>query len=162
MVGKIYLAGGCFWGVEGYFSRIKGILATKVGYCNGKTKDTNYQKVKETDHAETIYIEYDKNIISLENILKHYFRIIDPTSINKQGEDFGRQYRTGIYYIDKEAKEEAFKFVKNLQKNYDKKIVVEIEEMKNFVDAEEYHQKYLEKNPSGYCHIDLSLANKKL
>ena len=94
----IYLAGGCFWGVEGYFQRINGVVNTETGYANGKTQDTDYEHIKTTDHAETVKVEYDRSKISLEEILLHYFRIIDPTSVNKQGNDIGRQYRTGIYY----------------------------------------------------------------
>ena len=92
----------------------------------------------------------------------YYFRIIDPTSINKQGGDVGRQYRTGIYYVDEDTADIARQFIDELQKQIDKKIVVEVEEVNNYIDAEEYHQKYLEKNPTGYCHVDLSLAKKSL
>lgn len=159
---EIYLAGGCFWGVEGYFSKINGILDTTVGYANGNTEDTNYQKIKTTHHAETVHIIYDENKISFNEILKHYFRIIDPTSINKQGADTGSQYRTGIYYTNDEDREKIEKFIKDEQKKFQKPIAVEIEKLKNFVIAEEYHQDYLKKNPNGYCHIDLSLSQKPL
>ncbi|MBU0278054.1 MULTISPECIES: peptide-methionine (S)-S-oxide reductase MsrA [unclassified Gemella] len=162
MIKNIYLAGGCFWGVEGYFQQLKGVVKTRVGYSNGKTQVTNYKKIKKTDHAEVIYLEYDNELISLNDILRHYFRIIDPVSINKQGPDVGRQYRTGIYYIDEETKNEAEKYIAELQNNFSEKIAVEVEEVANYIDAEEYHQKYLDKNPNGYCHIDLSLAKKSL
>lgn len=162
MVKEIYLAGGCFWGVEGYFQQLDGVIETRVGYSNGNTKNTSYKKIKDTDHAEVIYLKYNPNIITLDEIFQHYFRIIDPVSINKQGADIGRQYRTGIYYIDDETKNEALSFINNLQKNYDKKIAVEVQKVNNYVDAEEYHQKYLDKNPTGYCHVDLSLAKKEL
>ena len=95
---KIYLAAGCFWGTQAYFKKIVGVVNTKVGYANGKTEDTDYTRVSNTDHAETLMVEYDEKRISLRKILLHYFRIIDPTSVNRQGEDVGRQYRTGIYY----------------------------------------------------------------
>ena len=144
MIKEVYLAGGCFWGVEGYFAQLNGVIETKVGYSNGLTEDTNYKLIKSTDHAEVIYLKYNDEILPLTDVFRHYFRIIDPTSINKQGGDVGRQYRTGI------------------QKQIDKKIVVEVEEVNNYIDAEEYHQKYLEKNPTGYCHVDLSLAKKSL
>ena len=153
MIKEVYLAGGCFWGVEGYFSQLNGVIETKVGYSNGTTTETNYQKIKSTDHAEVIYLKYDNEILSLNDVLRHYFRIIDPVSVNKQGGDIGRQYRTGIYYVDEET---------ILQKEFSKKIAVEVEKVSNYVDAEEYHQKYLEKNPTGYCHVDLSLAKKSL
>lgn len=159
---EIYLAGGCFWGVEGYFQQLEGVISTKVGYSNGKTKETTYQKIKETDHAEVIHLVYNEDVISLNEILRHYFRIIDPISINKQGEDEGRQYRTGIYYLDENTKNEVEDFISELQKQFSEKIAVEIELVNNYIDAEEYHQKYLVKNPTGYCHVDLSLAKKKL
>ncbi|MBF0713314.1 peptide-methionine (S)-S-oxide reductase MsrA [Gemella sp. GH3] len=162
MINEIYLAGGCFWGVEGYFQQLDGVVETRVGYSNGTTKNTSYKKVNETDHAEVIYLKYDTNIITLNEIFHHYFRIIDPVSVNKQGEDVGRQYRTGIYYSDENTKKEALSYINELQKSYDKKIAVEVQEVNNYVDAEEYHQKYLDKNPTGYCHIDLSLAKKEL
>lgn len=97
---EIYLAGGCFWGMEGYFSQIDGILDTSVGYANGQVETTNYQLLKQTDHAETLYLAYDETRINLREILLYYFRVIDPFSVNQQGPDKGRQYRTGIYYTD--------------------------------------------------------------
>ena len=100
MIKEVYLAGGCFWGVEGYFAQLNGVIETKVGYSNGLTEDTNYKLIKSTDHAEVIYLKYNDEILPLTDVLRHYFRIIDPTSINKQGGDVGRQYRTGIYYVD--------------------------------------------------------------
>lgn len=159
---QIYLAGGCFWGVEGYFKKISGVIDTEVGYANGKTQSTSYNQIEYTDHAETLKLIYDKNKISLNEILQHYFRIIDPTSKNKQGNDVGRQYRTGIYYINNTDKIIIDYIVNDKKKQYDKEIVVEIERLKNFVKAEEYHQDYLSKNPFGYCHINLDLANKPL
>ena len=92
----IYLAGGCFWGVEGYFQLINGVKNTEVGYANGKTEETDYQHIAVTDHAETVRVDYDRTEVSLGEILLRYFRIIDPSSLNKQGNDRGRQYRTGI------------------------------------------------------------------
>ena len=157
----IYLAGGCFWGVEGYFQRINGVVDTDTGYANGKTKKTNYEQIHATDHAETVKIDYDKSKISLEEILLHYFRIIDPTSVNKQGNDIGRQYRTGIYY-EKEEDRPAIEKIMRYEKEKYGAVAVEVEPLKNFVRAEEYHQDYLEKNPMGYCHINLNLAEKPL
>lgn len=157
----IYLAGGCFWGVEGYFRRINGVVNTETGYANGKTKDTDYDHLKSTDHAETVKVEYDRSKISLEEILLHYFRIIDPTSVNKQGNDIGRQYRTGIYY----EKDEDAKIVEKVMDYESKKhgkLAVESQKLKNFVMAEEYHQDYLDKNPNGYCHINLNQAKQPL
>lgn len=162
MIKKVYLAGGCFWGMEGYFKQLNGIIKTEVGYSNGKTAKTSYKEIKNTDHAEVIYLEYDNSKISFNEILNHYFRIIDPTSINKQGGDIGRQYRTGIYFVDNDTELHAKNFINEAQKNYSKPIVVEVEQVSNYIVAEEYHQKYLDKNPFGYCHIDLSLAKKSL
>lgn len=155
---EIYLAGGCFWGMQGYFKQIKGVLKSEVGYANGDTQDTSYQILKLTNHAETLKLIYDEKILSLDEILEHFFRVIDPFSINKQGNDVGKQYRSGIYFIDKNSENVARNFIRKMQKNFTKKIAVEVEELRNFVKAEEYHQNYLDKNPQGYCHIDLNLA----
>lgn len=175
----IYLAGGCFWGVEGYFKKLHGVYETEVGYANGKTDNTDYANVAATDHAETVKVCYDKSIISLEEILLHYFRIIDPLSINRQGNDIGRQYRTGVYYVDKadSAKNSDTSNSSDSANNDDLKIIakifayeedlhgpiaVEKSALKNFIKAEDYHQDYLDKNPGGYCHIDISLSSKPL
>ena len=156
MIKEIYLAGGCFWGVEAYFKNINGITDTEVGYANGLSDQTSYQKVKETDHAETVLVKYDDEVIGLEKILEYLYYIIDPFSIDKQGNDIGRQYRTGIYSKDEEDISKAKDFISQKQKNEQKEIKVEVEKLKNFVIAEDYHQDYLEKNPTGYCHINLA------
>ncbi len=157
----IYLAGGCFWGMEGYFQRINGVIDTDVGYANGKTKDTNYQTVSQTDHAETLKLDYDISKISLEEILLHYFRVIDPTSVNKQGNDIGRQYRTGIYFEDKNDKPIIDKIMAFETKKHGK-LAVEVQKLTEFILAEDYHQDYLDKNPNGYCHINLNMSNEPL
>lgn len=159
---EIYLAGGCFWGVEGYFKKIPGVLDTSVGYANGKTKDTTYRKVKETDHSEAVKVIYDEDRVSLQELLEHYFRIIDPTSVNKQGNDRGRQYRTGIYYTNRNDKLVIDEIIRQKQEEYSEKISVEVEPLNNFVLGEDYHQDYLDKNPGGYCHINLALADEPL
>ena len=159
---EIYFAGGCFWGVEGYFKKVPGVLETDTGYANGKTQDTSYRQIDATDHAETVKIKYDASIVSLQELLPRYFKIIDPTSVNKQGNDRGRQYRTGIYYTDSAVKPEITDFIQFMQKKYAKPIVVEVGALQNFILAEDYHQDYLDKNPGGYCHIDLTLARKPL
>ena len=159
----IYLAGGCFWGTEAYFKKLKGILKTNVGYANGDGDKTNYEIVSRTDHAETVKIYYDFSRISLTEILLHYFRIIDPKSINRQGNDFGRQYRTGIYWED--GDEESERIIKEFIKYEEDKIgkvAVEISSNKNFVKAEDYHQDYLDKNPMGYCHVNLNWADEPI
>lgn len=153
---EIYLAGGCFWGVDAYFSNLDGVISTECGYANGKTTTTTYEELYKTDFAETVKLEYDEKIISLENILEHFYYIVDPFSINKQGNDRGRQYRSGIYSKDKGDLEFAQSFLRKKQKETDEKIAIEVENLKNYVVAEDYHQDYLKKNPNGYCHIDLS------
>ncbi len=160
-VRSIYLAGGCFWGVEGYFRRVNGVVDTDTGYANGKTDTTDYDSLKSSEHAETVRIDYDISIISLEEVLLHYFRIIDPMSLNKQGNDRGVQYRTGVYYENPEDLEIINK-VFDYEKEIHGEIVVEKEELKNFVLAENYHQDYLEKNPNGYCHINIHFAEEPL
>ena len=161
----IYLAGGCFWGVEKYFSLIQGVRSTSVGYANGQTENPSYEDVcrSGTGHAETVKIEYDPSVISLTFLLEMYYDIIDPTSLNRQGSDTGTQYRTGIYYTDDEDKEIILGSVAALQKSCDKPVVVEVKLLENFYSAEEYHQKYLDKNPGGYCHIaSVKFANARL
>lgn len=153
---EIFLAGGCFWGVQAYFKKINGILDTEVAYANGNSSYTDYTKIKSTNHSEVVKIVYDKNVIDLNTILLYYYEVIDPTSINKQGNDVGSQYRTGIYYSDEEDLSVIIKSLEKLQSKYDKKIQIEIEKINNYVKAEEYHQDYLDKNPNGYCHINLS------
>ena len=154
---KIVLAGGCFWGIEEFLSRINGVISTEVGYANGRTENPTYEDVcyKNTYFAEVCFIEYDEKILSLEDLLKEYWSIIDPTALNRQGPDVGSQYRTGIYYLNEDDIETILKSKEENQKNYDKKIVTEVLPLTNYYKAEEYHQKYLKKNPNGYCHIKL-------
>ena len=152
----IYIAGGCVWGVQEYYSRLKGVLSARSGYANGKKENPSYQEVRSGiyEHAETIEIVYDDSLISLEKLLEHYLRFVDPYSINQQGEDKGIQYRTGVYYINKEDETIIRNFLdSHLKKPY----YIENKELENFYLAEEYHQDYLKKNPTGYCHINLSL-----
>lgn len=153
---EIYLAGGCFWGVDAYFSQIDGVITTECGYANGKTETTTYEELFRTDFAETVRVEFDEKIISLENILENFYYIVNPFSINKQGNDRGRQYRSGIYSKNESDLEFALEFLDKKQRESDEKIVIEVEKIKNYVVAEAYHQDYLKKNPNGYCHIDLN------
>lgn len=159
-VNTIYLAGGCFWGVEEYFERVDGVVDAVSGYANGTTKDPSYEDViyKDTGHAETVEVKYDPDRIDLIEILLYYFKVVDPTSIDKQGNDIGDQYRSGIYYADESQIEEIEKVIALEQKKYKKDIVVEVLPIENFYIAEDYHQDYLKKNPSGYCHINLKEA----
>lgn len=151
----IYLAGGCFWGVDAYFKNIEGVVETETGYANGKTTETFYENLKNSEHAETVKVTYDDRLITLSKLLEYFYYIIDPFSVNKQGADTGRQYRTGIYATDKNTLEEVESFIENKQKDEDQKIQIEVEELKNYIKAEEYHQDYLKKNPNGYCHVNL-------
>ena len=151
----IYFAGGCFWGVESYFSRMPGVYDVTVGYANGNTKNPTYEDVsyRNTGHAETVHVQYAPEMINLKTLTEHFFKIINPISVNKQGNDVGSQYRTGIYYVD-EADRETIAAVMGLeQQKYEKPIVTELLPLSNYYLAEEYHQDYLVKNPNGYCHI---------
>ncbi len=150
----IYLAGGCFWGMEKYISMIDGVLSTTVGYANGAKENPTYEDVcASSGHAETVKVVFDDEKLPLEFLLDIFYMAIDPVSVNKQGGDVGIQYRTGVYYTDERDGEIIRASLKKLSESYDKKIAVECCELENFYPAEEYHQKYLEKNPDGYCHI---------
>lgn len=154
---EIVFAGGCFWGIEEYFSRIEGVKETKVGYANGTKPNPTYEEVctGNTGHAESCFVKYDENIINLSQLLDKFWYIVDPTVLNRQGHDKGHQYRTGIFYLDENDVDIILKSKEEEQKKYEKQIVTEVEPLGCFYDAEEYHQKYLKKNPGGYCHIHL-------
>ena len=151
----IYLAGGCFWGCQKYFDLLPGVVETQVGYANGDTENPTYEQVKHqhTGHAETVRVTYDPAALPLGELLEKYFLVIDPTSVNRQGEDEGIQYRTGIYYTDPGDGAVAAEALAALARRVGKPLAVENLPLKNFYPAEEYHQKYLEKHPEGYCHI---------
>ena len=155
---EIILAGGCFWGVEEYISRIPGVVETKVGYANGFTENPTYKQVctKKTGHAEACQVKYDEQKITLDELLDKFWYVIDPTIKNRQGPDIGSQYRTGIYYIDETDLSTIQQSKEKQQMQYQQPITTEIEPLICFYLAEEYHQRYLKKNPNGYCHIDLS------
>jgi len=160
---KIILAGGCFWGVEAYFTRVPGMTSTKVGYIDGRSDNPTYRDVCDgSGHAEAVYIEYDESVIELEKVLKHFFRIIDPTQINRQGYDIGKQYRSAIYCFTDVDLLFVKNFLESIRIDYLKPIQTKVLMANKFYDAEEYHQKYLDKNPSGYCHIDLNLLKEEL
>ncbi|MBQ2666088.1 peptide-methionine (S)-S-oxide reductase MsrA [Methanobrevibacter sp.] len=157
----IYLAGGCFWGVEAFISRLKGVNNTEVGYANGMDLAPTYEKVctGKTGHAETVKVTFNPRIIPLEDILENFFRIIDPYTRNRQGADIGTQYRTGIYWQEESQRDIVIGFLRQKQKSSSRRIVVEARAIGSFYPAEGYHQKYLERNPQGYCHVDLNLIN---
>lgn len=154
-VKTIYLAGGCFWGTEHYMALIDGVVDTEVGYANSNTPNPTYKEVctGKTNAAETVKVTYKPEEVPLELLLDLYFLTIDPTSLNQQGNDRGTQYRTGIYYTDPADREVIENFIDRVRHNYDAPIVVEVEPLQNFYPAEDYHQDYLDKNPTGYCHI---------
>lgn len=154
---SIVLAGGCFWGVQAYFQRIEGVISTKVGYANGTTIHPTYEEVctGKTNHAEAILLQYDEDIVPLCSLIEKYWSVIDPTVLDRQGNDKGTQYRTGIYYLDKEDLNTLSISKNELQNKLDKPIVTEILPLEKFFEGEDYHQDYLKKNPNGYCHINL-------
>ena len=156
---KIYLAGGCFWGVEHYMSLIQGVQETTVGYANSDIPSPSYEDLKahRSSASETVEVIYDETIISLKEILDLFYQIIDPTILDQQGHDIGHQYRTGIYYVDEEDKTVIEESLKKLAEQYKKPIVTELLKLDNFTKAEDYHQDYLIKNPQGYCHVDLKM-----
>ena len=151
----IYLAGGCFWGTEKFFDQFEGVVSTVVGYANGNTENPTYEDVKHrgTGHAETVKIDFDEEKISLRELLDDYFLVIDPLSVNRQGEDEGVQYRTGIYYDDESLLPVIRERVDEEAEKLGQPLAVEVKPLLQFFPAEEYHQKYLDKNPGGYCHI---------
>ncbi len=151
----IYLAGGCYWGVEKYVANISGVLETEVGFANGHVDAPAYAQVKQggTGHAETVRVVWDADALPLDRLLRLFFRIIDPTSVERQGEDVGNQYRTGVYWTD--AADEAIVRAElaKLQQAWDVPLAVEACPLDCFYPAEACHQRYLDKNPTGYCHV---------
>ena len=156
---EIYLAGGCFWGTEHFFKQIEGVVATEVGFANGRTENPTYQEVytDETGYVETVHVQYNPDVVGLEFLLRMYFKAIDPVSLNKQGHDEGTRYRTGIYYTDAEDLPVIDKVYAEEQQHYAQPLAVEKQPLERFYTAEEYHQDYLDKNPTGYCHLPQSL-----
>ncbi len=141
------LALGCFWGPEIKFSKIEGIIKTEVGYCGGNSPSTTYKEVcaGNTNHAEVVKLDFDEKIITYEKILKTFFQIHDPTTLNSQGPDFGTQYRSEIFYLNDNQKKIAEKILRDTNERLSGKVVTQISLLKNYCPAEEYHQKYLEK-----------------
>ena len=161
---EIYLAGGCFWGMQAYLDKFPGVVRTEVGYANGATEAPTYEEVcsGETHHAETVHVTYDPAAISLPLLLAAYLEVIDPTSVNKQGEDEGEQYRTGIWWsdaADAPVVEDALAATASKLPAGAGPVVVQTGDINGFWLAEDYHQKYLANNPCGYCHVDLGDAD---
>jgi peptide methionine sulfoxide reductase msrA/msrB len=159
-------AAGCFWGTQEYFRRLPGVVSTEVGYSGGTKADPTYREVctGRTGHAEALRIEFDPAEISYRDLLRHFFRMHDPTQVDRQGADVGTQYRSAIFYRDEAQRRAAEALVAELAGSgkYRKPIATRLEKEGPFYPAEEYHQAYLRKNPGGYCHVDLGLARKPL
>lgn len=156
---ELYLAAGCFWGAEHYFKQIDGVLVTEVGFANGNTPSPTYKEVytDTTGYVETVHLCYDPQAVGLLFLLEMYFKSIDPTSLNQQGEDCGTRYRTGIYYVDDDDLPFIqYAMVQEAQR-HERPLQVEVRPLKNFYRAEEYHQDYLSNNPDGYCHLPMAL-----
>lgn len=159
MTKEIYLAGGCFWGTARLFSLVPGVVSTVAGYANSSVANPTYKEVCTglTHAAETVKVTYNPDLVGLSDLIYLYFRSIDPLSLNRQGNDVGTQYRTGIYYTDPADKEVVDSMLATLQRRHKEPIAVESGLLENFYPAEEYHQDYLVKNPGGYCHVNPEL-----
>lgn len=155
----LVVAGGCYWGVEEYYRRLKGTIDVKSGFAQGTVENPTYEAVCSgtTGHAEAVQITYNPLVLNLETILDHLFRIIDPTTLNKQGNDVGTQYRSGIYVRNDDELNQAKAFVDSRRNNYDQPLVIEVEPLRNFFLAPDNHQLYLQKNPHGYCHVNFNV-----
>ena len=156
---KIIVAGGCFWGVEAYFKQLKGIRESSVGYIDGNTPSPTYEDVCRgtASHAEACELTYDETVIGIPEICEHLFRICNPFSRFRQGNDVGRQYRTGIYYFDDAERDVILNYMKDYFKDDYEKVQTDVKPALDYVLAEAYHQDYLDKNPNGYCHVNLGL-----
>ena len=155
MTKTIYLAGGCYWGMEHFLGLIRGVMDTEVGFANGNTDSPTYEEVytDSTGYAETVKVEYDSAVLPLVDLVGLYFKAIDPLSLNQQGEDQGSRYRTGIYFTDQADEPVIRKVYDEVQQRYNAPFAVELLPLRNFYPADEYHQDYLDKNPEGYCHL---------
>ena len=158
----VYLAGGCFWGTQHFVRQLRGVISTRVGYANGKTENPTYDQVKyeHTGHAETVEVVYDETVLPLGKLLDCFYMTIDPLSVNRQGMDIGVQYRTGIWYEDESLAPEVEASLNGLAQKLGQKPALEHGPLHQFFDAEDYHQDYLVKNPTGYCHISPELLAK--
>jgi methionine-S-sulfoxide reductase len=149
-----YLAAGCFWGVQYKLDQLPGVISTEVGYMGGQTLNPSYKDVCnfETGHAEVVKVSYDESVLTFENLLRYFFEIHNPTTLNRQGPDIGTQYRSAIFTQDTDEIKTAENIIKEIESKLNQKVVTSIEDKLNYYTAEEYHQKYLVKNP-GQCHI---------
>jgi len=151
----IYLAGGCFWGMQKYLKLIRGVVSTEVGFANGHTESPSYREVytDTTGHAETVRVIYDPEVLDLRDLVRFFFKAIDPLSVNRQGEDEGTRYRTGVYYTEKSEKDAIMSVFDEVSAGIGEDVLVECCPLSCYYPAEEYHQDYLDKNPGGYCHL---------
>lgn len=157
---SLVLAGGCFWGVEAYFKQFDGIVHTEVGYANGSSIEPSYEEVcNASGHAEAVMLHYNSEVITTSQLIKLYLDIVDPTAVNKQGNDVGVQYRTGIYYENLSQFTTVEKVLNAFEVELGEKLAIELLPLENFYRAEEEHQLYLFKNPNGYCHIPKEKLN---
>lgn len=159
----IYLAGGCFWGVQKFLDQFRGVRQTEVGYANGRTADPSYEDVcrRNTGHAETVKVDYDPAVLPTEELLRYYFMVIDPLSVDRQGNDIGTQYRTGIYYEDASLLPAIETVCAEVEDRVGRPLAVEVGPLENYYRAEQYHQNYLDKHPFGYCHIPRAMMHLK-
>ena len=155
-------AAGCFWGVQYYLDQIPGVTGTTVGYTGGEMEDPTYEEVcsHTTGHAEAVLLEFDTSQINFEDLCRHFFRLHDPTQLNRQGPDVGDQYRSAIFYVTDTQRETAERVRDELQSQYDQPIVTAIEKTGPFYRAEEYHQKFTEKTGRGMCHVPYAALEK--
>lgn len=155
---KVMFGAGCFWGVQFYFDQVPGVTKTLVGYSGGHTENPTYEDVcsHTTGHAQVVYLEYDEEKVSFETLLKQFFRMHDPTQLNRQGPDIGDNYRSVIYFYNSEQQKLAEKIRDETQNNFEDEIVTEIDKAKDFYVGEDYHQKYAEKTGRGICHVEYS------
>ena len=155
MIRDLYFAAGCFWGAQKFFSKVKGVTFTEVGFANGFTENPTYKEVytDRTGYAETVHLQYDTDIIQEERLTDLFLKAIDPLSLNKQGEDEGTRYRTGVYFVAEDQVPGIRAALDRCAAALGSPLAVELLPLQNFYRAEEYHQDYLEKNPTGYCHL---------
>lgn len=161
---EIVFAGGCFWGVQEYFSRVPGVVSATAGYAQSKVANPDYRQVcsGRTGAVEAVRIIFNPGRVSLGQLARRFFRIIDPLAVNRQGNDMGTQYRTGIYYLDRTEKEILETVYREEERKHRARLAVELQPLTNFYPAEEYHQDYLKKNPGGYCHISFDSLDEPL
>ncbi|MBP5677916.1 MAG: peptide-methionine (S)-S-oxide reductase MsrA [Bacteroidales bacterium] len=159
MTKTIFLAAGCFWGAQHYLKQIRGVMETETGFANGNTDNPSYEQVytDTTGYAEAVRVVFDPEVLPLRKLVELYFDCIEPTSVNRQGEDCGTRYRTGIYFIEPDDYAVIKEVYDEVQRNYINDLAVEVQPIERFFPADESHQDYLDKHPDGYCHLPQSL-----